>query len=340
MRRLAAYGASTAPTPAAAARSADVVLVTVEDWSATRAVLLGPDGALTAGPLTGVLIATSTAAPEDLAVLAERTTAILDVGVLGGHRHAAAGRLQLYVGGRADVVARVQPWLNLLGRPVQHVGDLGGGVRLKLIMNFLVGVHVQVLAEAVALADGVDLDRRLLLDVITRNGLHHPLLGLTALRLSAEDYSAADFRLRLMAKELNLAVATARQAGVELPLAEAAQRAHDTALTLGLGDEDCAAIARAMSPQVDSAPPYGIHTRPRPNSTTACRPATPASSHRGAHLGDSGCEPGGGVTLGGSLCRRPLPGGGVERVTVDDQPRISQELGELLELLRGHAGGE
>ena len=248
MRRLAAYGASTAPTPAAAARSADVVLVTVEDWSATRAVLLGPDGALTAGPLTGVLIATSTAAPEDLAVLAERTTAILDVGVLGGHRHAAAGRLQLYVGGRADVVARVQPWLNLLGRPVQHVGDLGGGVRLTLIMNFLVGVHVQVLAEAVALADGVDLDRRLLLDVITRNGLHHPLLGLTALRLSAEDYSAADFRLRLMAKELNLAVATARQAGVELPLAEAAQRAHDTALTLGLGDEDCAAIARVMSP--------------------------------------------------------------------------------------------
>ena len=51
-----------------------------------------------------------------------------------------------------------------------------------------------------------------------------------------------------MAKELNLAVATARQAGVELPLAEAAQRAHDTALTLGLGDEDCAAIARVMSP--------------------------------------------------------------------------------------------
>src|SRR5690606_32929947 len=76
-------------------------------------------------------------------------------------------------------------------------------------------------------------------------------------------------------------------------------------------------------------------TQPRHPAPTHPRVLTAAPTS-----GDSGCEPGGGVTLGGSLCRRPLPGGGVERVTVDDQPRISQELGEPLELLRGHAGCE
>lgn len=299
VRELTTRGAAVAPTPAAGARSAELVLVSVADWAATRAVLLGPDGALTTGPLPGVLISTSTAAPEDLAVLAERTTALLDLGVLGSHRHATTGRLRLYVGGRSELVARVRPWLDLLGRPVQHVGDLGAGVRLKLIMNLLVGVHVQVLAEAVALAGGVGLDRRLLLDVITRNGLNHPLLGLTALRLSAEDYSAADFRLRLMAKELNLAVATARQAGVELPLAEAAQRTHDTALTLGLGDEDCAAIARVMA----AAERLRATVR-HPRSAVA-------------GLGASGA--------GGSVAARPLPGGGVERVPVDDQLGVGEQ---------------
>lgn len=244
---LATRGAAVAPTPGSAACSADVVLVPVTDWAATRAVLLGPEGALTGGPLPGVLITMSPAGPEDLAALAEHTPALLDLGMLGDHRHVAGGRARLYLGGRAEAVTRVRPWLDLLGHPVRRVGELGAATRLRLVLNLLIGVQVQVLAEAVALAAGVGLDRRLVLDVITRSGLVQPALGLTAPRLSTGDYSAADFRLRLIARELNLAIATARQSGVELPLAEAAQRTHDSALVLGLGDEDCAAIARVVA---------------------------------------------------------------------------------------------
>ena len=259
---LAARGAVVAPTPGGAACAAEVVFVPVTDWAATKAVLLGPEGALTGGPLPGVLVTMTTAGPEDLAALAERTPALLDLGMLGDHRHVASGRARLYLGGRAEAVTRVRPWLDLLGHPVRRVGDLGTATRLRLILNLLLGVQVQMLAEAVALATGVGLDPRLVLDVVTRSGLAQPATGLAAPRLSTGDYSAADFRLRLIARELNLAVATARQSGVELPLAEAAQRTHDTALVLGLGDEDCTAIARVVT----AAPPRATVRAPTPTA--------------------------------------------------------------------------
>lgn len=244
---LVALGATAAPSPAAAASGAELVLVSVADWAATREVLYGPGGVLAAGPLSGVLISTSTLAPDDMATLAGRTAAVLDVGLLGNHRHASQGQLRLYVGGPAEVLARVRPTLDLLAQQVLHVGELGAGMRLKLLMNLLMGVQVQVMAEAVALGAGVGLDRDLVLDAITSSGFASPVMSFKARRLASGDYATPDFRLRLMAKDLALALAAAGQAGVELPLAQAAQRTHDTAVARGYGDQDCAAIARAVA---------------------------------------------------------------------------------------------
>lgn len=269
VQSLTTLGAEAAPSPAHAARAADLVLVTVADWAATRAVLLGPHGALADGPLPGVLVTTSPTTTEDLAALSARTPALLDLSVLGDHRHLATGRACLYAGGRAEVLARARPWLDLLGAPVRHVGELGSATRLRLVLNLLVGVHVQGLAEAVTLGAGIGLDPRLLLDVVTRSGFTPPMSGFAALRLASGDHTAADVRLRLVARELNLAVASARQAGVELPLAEAAQRTHDTALVLGLGDEDCTAIAKVVA----AAPPRATVQRPPASVDVATAPA-------------------------------------------------------------------
>lgn len=244
---LVTLGAAAAASPAAAAHRAELVLVCPVDSTATREVLLGPGGVLTDGPLPGVLVSTSTVAPEDMTALAAGTPSMLDACLLGSHRHASAGQLRLYVGGRAEVLARVRPMLNLLAQDVVHVGDLGAGMRLKLLMNLIMGVQVQVMAEAVALGASVGLDRQLVLDAISSSGLASPMTGFKARRLASGDYAAPDFRLRLLAKDLNLAVAAARQVGVKLPLAEAAQHTHDTALALGYGDEDCAAIARLVA---------------------------------------------------------------------------------------------
>lgn len=250
---LAAQGATPADTPAAAAKDSELVLVSLADAGATRQVLYGAGGILEAGPLPGVLVSTSTLAPDEMAALAERTPAVLDVGLLGNHHHAAEGRLRLYVGGRAELLNRVRPVLELLAQQVRHVGELGSGMRLKLLMNLLMGVQVQVMAEAVALGAGMGLDRNLVLDAITNSGFASPVMGFKARRLAGGDYSNPDFRLRLMAKDLGLVLAAAGQARLELPLARAAGRSHETALALGFGDQDCAAIARTVARQTGGA---------------------------------------------------------------------------------------
>jgi 3-hydroxyisobutyrate dehydrogenase-like beta-hydroxyacid dehydrogenase len=254
---LVAAGATVAASPAAAARDRALVLVSLADWSATQAVLCGPGGALADGPLSGVLASTSTLAPEEVVTLADRTPAVLDVGLQGNHQHAREGELRLYVGGRAEVLDRVRPLLDLLAKQVRHVGGLGAGMRLKLVMNLLMGVEVQVMAEAAALGARLGLDQATVLDAITASGFASPVMKFKASRLASGDYSAPDFRLRLMAKDLRLAVMAAERAGVAMPVTQAAGRTHEEALAQGYGDLDCAAVARTVGahapPEISTA---------------------------------------------------------------------------------------
>jgi 3-hydroxyisobutyrate dehydrogenase-like beta-hydroxyacid dehydrogenase len=243
---LVAAGATTAPAPAGVARDSALVLLSLADWSATREVLYGPGGVLADGPVPGVLGSTSTLAPEEVATLAERTRAVLDIGLQGNHQHAANGELRLYVGGPADVLDRVRPLLDLLAQQVRHVGALGAGMRLKLVMNLLMGVQVQAMAESVALGARIGLDPQLVLDAITASGYASPVMRFKASRLASGDYDAPDFRLQLMVKDLHLALAAADQAGIALPVTRAAGHTHEQALALGYGDLDCAVVARAI----------------------------------------------------------------------------------------------
>lgn len=232
---------TVAGSPREAANGADVVLVSVADDAALRAVLTGSDGVLAARP--ALVLNTSTVAPATVRELAE-DVAMLDVGVLGNADHARTGALRCYVGGPKTLVRAAEPVLDALGRQVLHVGELGSGMALKLVMNMVMGVEMQVLAEAVALGEAAGLDRQTVLAAISGSGFAAPVMRHKAGRMTARSYAGPDFRLRLMAKDLALAVDQARPAGVDLPMVEAAARCHDAAVQAGLGEADCAAIAQ------------------------------------------------------------------------------------------------
>ncbi|WP_052852534.1 NAD(P)-dependent oxidoreductase [Streptomyces avicenniae] len=252
---LADLGATVAPTPAEAARDADLVLVSLADGAATQEVLLGQDGVLADGPVAGVLASASTISPDVLRVLRERTPAVLDLGLLGNGTHARTGELRVYVGGTDKDLARARDVLDLVAKQVVHVGGPGDGMRLKLLMNTLMGIQVQAMAEAAALGESAGLDRRAVLDAITDSGFATPVMGFKARRLAADRYDRPDFRLRLMAKDLALATAEAERTGLELPLVRTALATHDEAVRRGDGDLDCAAVARAVvAPRREGAP--------------------------------------------------------------------------------------
>ncbi|GGZ64661.1 3-hydroxyisobutyrate dehydrogenase [Streptomyces inusitatus] len=251
---LAAAGAVAAAHPAAAIEGTSAAICTVADSDALAAVLRGPDGILSGGPYPGALVCASTVAPEEVVKLTGDLHSVLDVGMLGNREHARNGELRLFVGGEERVFTAGLPLLELLGKEVVHLGELGSGMRMKLLLNLLMGIEVQAMAEAVELAAASGLDRALVLRAIAGSGFASPVMAFKSKRLIAKRFDEPDFRLRLMAKDLLLASNQAAAAGLRLPLLAAATQTHVSATEQGHGDEDCVAVAHAIAPEPGTHP--------------------------------------------------------------------------------------
>ena len=253
---LVGRGATLVATPREAATEADFVVLSVADDAALAAVLSGPEGVF-AGLGRGVLINTSTVAPEvarGLATTAAATgTHALDVGVLGNAAHAASGQLRLYVGGDGDILERCRTLLERLGKEVVHVGAVGAGMQLKLALNLVMGLEMQAMSEAVAFGVAFGLPRQAVLGAIAGSGFSSPVMSFKSRRMSAGSYEVPDFRLRLMAKDLGLVVDGCAGLGLDLPMTASACEAHARAVDGGLGDLDCAAIIEQLCPAEEGA---------------------------------------------------------------------------------------
>jgi 3-hydroxyisobutyrate dehydrogenase len=255
----AAAGCTAAPTPRAAVAGATHVVVSVADGPAFAAVAEGPDGFLDGLGPDAVVLAASTVAPAAVTAMAEavrgRGASLVDAGVLGNPAHAADGQLRVYLGGADDAVARALPVAQLIGKEVRHVGPLGAGMRLKLVLNLVMGLEMQALAEAAALAGALGIDPAEALDVIGGSGFASPVMAFKARRMAAGRYDEPDFRLALMAKDLGIARAEAAAAGLDAPMTAAAAATHARAVERGLGALDCAAIAAAVADPAHAAEP-------------------------------------------------------------------------------------
>ncbi|MET9777622.1 NAD(P)-dependent oxidoreductase [Streptomyces sp. NPDC006367] len=240
-------GAVGADRPSEAAEGTSAVICAVADGDALRTVLRGPDGVLSRGTYPGALICASTVAPEEVIRLADDVPSVMDVGMLGNRDHAHNGELRLFVGGEERVFSAGRPLLEMLGKEVVHLGALGSGMRMKLLLNLLMGIEVQAMAEAAELAAACGLDKQLVLKAIAGSGFASPVMSFKSRRLASGRFDEPDFRLRLMAKDLMLATEQAAAAGLRLPLTTAAAQTHARATEQGLGDEDCAAVIRAVT---------------------------------------------------------------------------------------------
>ncbi|HEX5948446.1 MAG TPA: NAD(P)-dependent oxidoreductase, partial [Actinomycetota bacterium] len=160
-------GAERAATPAEAADRAEAVITMVAGPPALVAVTEGPDGiAVARRSLT--LIEMSTVGPAAIARLTSampERIRVLDAPVQGSLGEAETGSLRIFVGGDDVELERWMPLLSSLGSPI-HVGGLGAGASAKLVTNStLLGV-LGVLGEALALAEGLGLDRETALEVL------------------------------------------------------------------------------------------------------------------------------------------------------------------------------
>lgn len=246
---LAAAGARVAATPADAARHADAVFAMLANDDASRSVWLGEQGALAAMHGNSVAIESSTLTVDWIAELAAaaRTRGIgfLDAPVTGSKAQAETGALSFLVGGRAELLERVRPALSAMGGNVAHLGPSGCGAMMKLINNFLCGVQVASLAEAIAMAERSGLDARQAASVLASGSPGSPLVKVVAQRMLDRAYEP-NFFIPLMAKDLSYARQAFASAGIELTSADAARERFVAADRAGMGHQDIAAIVELL----------------------------------------------------------------------------------------------
>ncbi|MGA2581872.1 MAG: NAD(P)-dependent oxidoreductase [Tepidisphaeraceae bacterium] len=242
---LEAKGARVAGTPREAGANAEIIISMVADDAASRALWLGPDGAL-AGAKPGTLIIESSTVSvgwiRELGELAiKNKLEMLDAPVTGSRGAAGAGQLVFLVGGESAALQRATPALSAMGRDTMHLGALGSGALMKLINNFVCGVQLVSLAEAVAMIQRSDLDFPKALAVLTDGAPGSPLVKMIGARMAARDYTP-NFLLHLMAKDLRYAIAEAGKYSLDLTTAKSALGRANEAIAAGFGDRDLSSV--------------------------------------------------------------------------------------------------
>jgi 3-hydroxyisobutyrate dehydrogenase len=251
---LCALGARRAQDAASAAAAAEITVTSLPTPDVLESATLGERGLLAGAPAGSTIIDTSTSLPSLARRLAEagaqRGVDVLDAPVTGGPRGAEAGTLAIMVGGAADAFARALPLLEALGAIVRHMGGPGAGQATKLTNNVLAATHMAVLAEAVALAEHEGLDLAAVYEIIS-NGTgdsrvlrnRYPVPGVLD-GAPASNGWAPLFPVDLLAKDVSLALATAAEHGLEMPVADVALSRYRAAQAAGLGELDYSAVAR------------------------------------------------------------------------------------------------
>ena len=240
-------GASGADSCADVGQRADVTLLSLPHNSALEAATLGDNGVVEGLGENDVLIDTSTVSPmvsERVADACEAAGAdFLDAPVSGGARNAATGDLTILAGGDGIVIDRVQPVLEAIARTVHHVGPRGAGVTLKVVNNYLLGLHQIALAEGLAIARSAGIDDETFTETVADSSGASYALDRNMSRFILPDEFDSEFTLDLMEKDVRLAEQFAIDNDVPLLLG-GISGFYRLASAMGYGELDCSAIVK------------------------------------------------------------------------------------------------
>ena len=244
-RPFAEKGAQACDTPAAAVQGASYVVSMVADDVATRAVMLGADGAVAAATAGTIIIDSSTNTPamarEVAQAAAARRVQYLDAPVSGSLAQAQGKELVFMVGGDPVAFERARPVLSAMGRMAKHMGAAGTGATIKLINNMLSGTATAAIVEAVMIAEAAGLDRAATLEVLGEGAAGSRLMKTRMPKMFSRDF-APQFQLQLMEKDLRYFQLLAQELDRPVPVAALVRSQFQAARRSELGKLDSSAL--------------------------------------------------------------------------------------------------
>ena len=245
---LETLGAGRADSPAAAAADAEILLTCVSDTPDVERVLLDPEIGAINGLKEGTLVIDcSSIAPEATRRIAESLRAkgigYVDAPVSGGSEGAINGTLTIMCGGSEDDYERARPVLQVIGSKVTRIGPVGCGQIAKVANQVVITGTFMALGEALTLAYRAGADPAKVVEAIGGGVAGSWILNNRSEKMLNDDYPLG-FRLRLHRKDLGIALDTARQFKVPVPIASLVATIEDALIAQGYGDEDMSNLAR------------------------------------------------------------------------------------------------
>ena len=242
---LARDGANKASSSKEVAERTETIITMLPDSEDSERAILGEKGVLEGAREGSTIIDMSSIAPlvsqKIAAEAARKKVEMLDAPVSGGESGAISGTLAIMVGGKAEVFDRCLPILNVMGKSVVRVGNVGAGNFVKLANQIIVAANIEAVGEAFVLAQKAGIDPELVFQAI-RTGL----AGSNALEAKApmimERNFKPGFRIRLHQKDLHNALLTGKQLGVPLPVTSLIQQMLGALINQGKGENDHSAL--------------------------------------------------------------------------------------------------
>lgn len=223
MKSLIEEGATPCKTLAELGEHCELVVTCVSDAPDVERVILGPCGVAEGMAKSGIIVDCSTSSPalaqRLFRELGERNIGVLDAPVSGGPEGAKNATLSIMVGGEESVVNRAMPVLQAMGKTITHIGPAGAGQLTKAINQIVTAVHMEVVAESIALAKKSGIDAEKVLQAISSGAAQSWIMKMRGPLMLKEEFTPTHFALGLHAKDLRIATEAILTCGAKLDLA-------------------------------------------------------------------------------------------------------------------------
>ena len=220
---VAKHGGKSAPTPAAAAKDADFVMLMVGNDNDVFEVAMGKDGVLATMKKGAILVdhttASADAARKVFAAAKEKGVDFIDAPVSGGQAGAENGKLTVMCGGDAAPFGRAKPVMDSYGRAVTLMGPAGSGQLTKMVNQICIAGLVQALSEGIAFAEKAKLDPLLVLDVISKGAAQSWQMENRGKTMAERKFNFG-FAVDWMRKDLGICLDEAKRNGSKLPVTQ------------------------------------------------------------------------------------------------------------------------
>ena len=246
MKEIVEQGAKAGTSPKEVAKQSQVTITMVTGPSDVEQVILGKDGVLEGMTPGSAVIDMSTISPGVSQAVASKVAgkgfSMLDAPVSGSVGVAASGALTIQVGGDAKVFEAHRDVLAAMGKNIFHVGGNGMGCYMKLVGNALMGVNMAAIAEALCLGAKAGISTEVMINVLKNTGGASAVLERRSPLILKGDYKA-QFMLKLLFKDLGIALDSAAAESVPLPIVGLVRQVYAQAMAEGRGDQDFSAVA-------------------------------------------------------------------------------------------------